>query len=113
MASVNSKDVPIRSTWRDPIGKPLTDRRILNRMKEGWYGPEAKRVALLKERKTGLPEGVIARCQCGELRGVQYYSYSYLERHGFYCKTCLNQQRLLKPETKTERFNKIIAEYMA
>lgn len=29
---------PIKSTWRDPIGKPITDRVILNRAKQGFYG---------------------------------------------------------------------------
>jgi len=31
-------EVPIKSTWREAIGVPLTDRRITNRIKEGWYG---------------------------------------------------------------------------
>ena len=33
---------PMRSTWRDPIGVALTDRRIVNRIKQGWYGEIAK-----------------------------------------------------------------------
>jgi hypothetical protein len=34
--------VPIKSTWRDAIGVKLTDRRITNRTKQGWYGELAK-----------------------------------------------------------------------
>jgi hypothetical protein len=30
--------VPIKSTWRDALGVPLTDRRITTRIKQGWYG---------------------------------------------------------------------------
>jgi len=44
--------VPIRSTWRDPVGPLLTDRRIAYWEKEGYYGAETKRRALrLKEQK--------------------------------------------------------------
>lgn len=35
---MQSKDIPIKSTWRDAIGVKLTNRRITNRIKEGWYG---------------------------------------------------------------------------
>ena len=30
--------VPIKSTWKDALGVPLTNRRITNRIKQGWYG---------------------------------------------------------------------------
>lgn len=39
---MQSKDIPIKSTWRDAIGPKLTNRRITNRIKEGWYGPIEK-----------------------------------------------------------------------
>lgn len=32
------QDIPIKSTWRDAIGVKLTNRRITNRIKQGWYG---------------------------------------------------------------------------
>jgi len=28
----------IKSTWKDPIGTKLTNKRISNRIREGWYG---------------------------------------------------------------------------
>ena len=30
--------VPIKSTWKDALGVPLTNRRITSRIKQGWYG---------------------------------------------------------------------------
>jgi hypothetical protein len=34
--------IPIRSTWRDAIGAPLTDHRITHYMRQGRYGDEAR-----------------------------------------------------------------------
>lgn len=41
--------VPIRSTWRDAIGAPLTDHRIRAYAAEGRYGDEAKRRELERQ----------------------------------------------------------------
>lgn len=41
-------DIPIKSTWRDAIGVKLTNRRITNRIKEGWYGRIAQLQQLAK-----------------------------------------------------------------
>ena len=42
--AMKAEHIPIKSTWRDAIGIKLTDRRITNRIKQGWYG----RIAQLK-----------------------------------------------------------------
>jgi phosphoglycerate dehydrogenase-like enzyme len=35
---MKANQIPIKSTWRDALGVPLTDRRITKRIAEGWYG---------------------------------------------------------------------------
>jgi len=103
----------IRSTWRDAIGPVLTDRRITNRQKQGWYGEKAKQQALSRSR-TKMPDGVLVRCKCGETKAVAYFDYLYLTAPGFYCPACLEQQRLSRPVrmTKEERFNALIHDYL-
>lgn len=111
---MNLQQTPIKSTWRDPIGPVLTDRRILNRQKQGWYGEHAKQQALACS-KTLMPHGVIVRCSCGENRGIKHYTFKYLEKPGFYCPACLEQQRLTQPKrlSKEEKFNALIKDYLA
>lgn len=35
---MKAKDIPIKSTWHEAIGPRLTNRRITNRIKQGFYG---------------------------------------------------------------------------
>lgn len=77
--------IHLRSGWKDPIGKKLTNGIIRNRTKQGFYGEEAKLIALKKvEAKTGFVE----RCACGQKIGVKYLSFKYLPTGGFYCDSC-------------------------
>lgn len=99
----------IRSTWRDPIGVPLTNRRILNRTKEGWYGETAKLAALKKIKlSTPVKSGFVERCECGTQLGVSYLSFKYLPKPGFYCPACRLKHRALhdKDEEREKEFNK-------
>ena len=87
--------VPIKSTWRDPIGKQLTNRIIANRIREGWYG-EAMKLAALAKLPVHQTDGTLNRCACGELRGVRWYDYKYLEQPAFLCPRCLATKRTNK-----------------
>ncbi len=49
-----TSSVPIRSTWRDAIGAPLTNRKILQYERDGRYGPEAQAKALAEDRELTL-----------------------------------------------------------
>lgn len=78
--------IHLRSSWRDAIGKPLTNGIIRNRIKQGFYGEEAKLVEFKKvESKTGF----IERCcveACGQKLGVRFLKFKYLPKNGFYCE---------------------------
>src|SRR5258705_10446368 len=56
--------IPIRSTWKDAIGKTLTNRRIAKLMLEGHYGPVA-RAKQLKRGESRTTKGLIFRCAWG------------------------------------------------
>jgi hypothetical protein len=84
------------SGWRAAIGKPLTNHAITKRMKEGYYGELAKQVALGKCKANGF----IDRCECGETRGVEHRSFSYLPKAGFYCPACLERHRGGRPRER-------------
>jgi hypothetical protein len=93
----------IRSAWPTPISKPLTNALITRRMKEGFYGEVAKQRALDRTRRK---DGLIDRCACGQLKGVRFYAYSYLEKPGFYCLTCIARLRGTKVRVKTHGSSK-------
>jgi hypothetical protein len=82
--------VHVRSTWRDPIGTLLTNRRILERMRQGWYGPQLQEKA--KARAT-LRTAYVFRCACGIAEDVRFLHYSYLPQAGWYCPRCLAKYR--------------------
>ena len=83
------------STWRQPIGKELTDRVIFQRALEGWYGVEWKNRALATQRIKAAkrllltPSGRVETCACGETQGVTYRRWSYLPKPGLYCRLCI------------------------
>lgn len=46
--------VPIRSTWKSAVGKPLTNHRIEYYQRAGVYGDEARRAALERQENRDL-----------------------------------------------------------
>src|SRR6266850_1302765 len=84
--------IPIRSTWKDAIGKTLTNRRIAKLMLEGHYGPVA-REKQLKRGEFRATKGLIFRCACGSTKDVRYLRYAYLPKPDNYCPICLAQHR--------------------
>lgn len=104
---------PIKSTWKDPIGHILTDRRILKRQKQGYY-EKAEQERALNKGKQLLPHGMVARCKCGETRSLRFLKYAYLPCPGIYCPTCLEHHRLSRPKqlTKAEQFDILIKDYL-
>jgi hypothetical protein len=110
--------VPIKSTWRLPIGKKLTDRLITERAKQGWYGTAAKERAL-----SGLPvtatNGFIDRCEgqdglCGKMQGVKHFKYKYLPKPMFLCPSCLQieRNRAIKQKDQQRAFKRNIEEFV-
>ena len=76
------------STWRQPIGKLLSSRRIGQYALVGRYGPEMKRAELKKQAEK--KNRVIAECVgCGSKGEVLYRSYEYLEQKGYWCNICI------------------------
>lgn len=72
-----SLSVHIRSSWPTPVGPRLTDRRITELQREGWYGSGLK-----------LPPKEDARpcCECESRVNTRYMDYSYLPKPGVYCR---------------------------
>jgi hypothetical protein len=70
--------VPIRSTWRDPVGKRLTNGIIRRWQRLGWYGEVAATAA-----------GIIHHCcECNSRKHVVFYKNRFLPTPGFYCPPC-------------------------
>ena len=105
--------VPIRSTWRtEGTGKRLTNRRIAQYQREGYYG-EAAREKALKVSRT-LRAHAVFRCKCGVSEEVRFLTYSYLPQSGYYCPRCLAQyrrQRDLERELKARYRAAAVEEY--
>lgn len=59
---------PIRSTWRDPIGAKLTDRRITKRIQQGWYGEIEKLKVLAKNGSKATK--IAAKARLAKFEGV-------------------------------------------
>lgn len=102
--------VPIRSTWKDPIGKPLTNRRIAFYQREGRYGREAQERALASCVDVN---GFVNRCcepGCNTYINVRWCTFLYLPKVGYYCPKCRQKHR--NEALKEKELNKrIIAEY--
>lgn len=89
------------STWRDPIGKPLTNARIRALQRDGWYGQEVK--AALERKAIHRSPGIIFRCACGAV-AKGHYAYLYLPKPGDYCAICLLRYRTAaKKERELDR----------
>ena len=86
--------VHIGSGWRQPIGKLLTNRRILELQRQGFYGRRAQEIAtasLVRRNKDGTASP--QACACGEILGVKFYNYSYLGHAQHLCRKCLEVKR--------------------
>ena len=108
-----SGSTPIRSTWRtEGSGKALTNRRIAQYQREGWYGPAARERALKVSRT--MRAHAVFRCKCGVSEEVRFLTYSYLPQSGYYCPRCLAQyrrQRDLEKELKARYRAAAVEEY--
>lgn len=78
------------STWRDPVGKPLTDSAIAQYAREGAYGP-AEQLKQQQRDHAKIIDGILRlgqTCQhCKDAIG-QYMRFSYLPCAGYYCNAC-------------------------
>jgi hypothetical protein len=88
-------DCRFPSTWRDPVGKPLTNGRITRLMRDGWYGPDAKQAVEARIARTGI----IYRCSCGQI-ATGFYRFSYLPKQGNYCTLCVKRFRAERDKAK-------------
>lgn len=94
------------SGWNDPIGKPLTNGVIRNRIKQGWYGEQAKIAALNKTKTLTNKNGFIDRCAtCNTKQGVKWCAFKYLEAPAFYCPSCLLKARGISVRLKPKKRN--------
>lgn len=82
-----ASSIPIKSSWRDPIGHLLTNRRIAQRAREGYYGEAARVRELERSAKRPVHCDMVFRCPCGST-DVRYYRWSYLPKAGYYCEHC-------------------------
>lgn len=87
----------IGSAWKDAIGKPLTNARILHYVREGWYGTEAQKLATKHDPNLS---GIVHRCACGEKKNVRFLKFSYLPKPAFYCPRCLAVHRAERDKEK-------------
>ncbi len=95
-----------RSSWREPIGKPLSNRAIAEYARLGRYGPEAQRRAKAShiDRATGRiiqccgaqivadSSGKPVRIVCNSVE-VKFLRWNYLPKSGYYCKACVARYR--------------------
>jgi len=105
-------DTPIRSTWKTETGKRLTNKRIAQYEREGWYG-KARQEKALKVSRT-IRAHAVFRCKCGVNEEVRFLTYSYLPQSGYYCPRCLAQyrrQRDLEHELKVRVRTAMVEEY--
>ena len=100
--------VHLPSTWKDPIGKPLTDSAIEQYAREGFYGPDEKAKQLARDHAR-IVAGVLmlARlcelCKDGKTLG-QFMNFSYLPRAGYYCNSC---REAFKHEKEAKRIARL------
>ena len=85
------KRVPIRSTWKQPVGKKLTDALIRKWEKLGYYGEAVQ------------SNYVVQRCCECDKKGAIYYRWKYLPTPGFYCLSCLGKYRAAKEREELEK----------
>lgn len=82
------------STWRQAIGKRLTNRRIAEYQREGKYGTELK----LPPLEHGRP------CVgCKTKVNTRYFDYDYLPTAGVYCKNCRLRHRDARDKEREQR----------
>lgn len=95
----------VPSSWRDPIGKPLTDSIIRQYAREGVYGPDEQRKQQAIDH-ANIVDGVLRlgqQCQgCKDAIG-QYMRFSYLPCAGYYCNTCREGYKHAREEERKAR----------
>ncbi len=79
--------VRLKSTWKDAIGRPLTDRAIVAYARLGYF-----KGRLTLRQPTAAASFIVNRCGCGSLDAV-WRTYAYLPKPGFYCSRCLAVHR--------------------
>lgn len=78
------------STWRQGIGKVLTNKRIIEYQREGRYGS-----ALV------LPPIKGPQCLgCQTTSNTRRYNYEYLPQAGAWCKVCLDGHRVVRDKDR-------------
>ena len=100
--------VHLPSTWRDALGKPLTNAAIARYAREGWYGPE------VKKDFDRAHNGIVHRCKCGS-DTTRFAAYPYLPGEGYWCKRCIGfyrSQREKEQRLRATLKQRILAEYV-
>ena len=80
------------STWRDAIGKSLTDKAIEQYCREGFYGPDEQRKQKARDKANVVNGKVMLarpceRCADGKKLG-NFMRFAYLPKAGYYCDAC-------------------------
>lgn len=84
---MNPAPIPIRSTWRGPIGKLLTDNRIRYYEQAGYYGRDR----------------VIHCCRCNGTESVLDTGSGL-----FFCKNCRRQLSEAKQKEKAKELRRTL-----
>jgi len=105
-ATIERPDRPatahIRSTWRDPVGKKLTNGMIRKWERLGFYG---------KERAANYILYPCHDCRCTP---AVYFRNAYLPAPGYYCLSCRAKHRTAHEQEKaneTKLRELLLAEY--
>lgn len=102
--------IPLRSTWRQAIGKPLSNAAIARYAREGRYGLRLQQIF----RRLKHDDGLVHRCACGS-NETRYLRFSYLPCKGWYCLRCVAAYRAKRDhEAEADRrFNELVqSEYV-
>lgn len=92
------------STWRDAIGKPLTDSAILAYIREGRYGPDLQRRQLARDHATIVQGRIILARKCCECDNLgNFMRFNYLPKAGYYCDHCRNVHKSEKEQAERKR----------
>src|SRR5438874_13586522 len=90
--AVTKAKVWFPSTWKDAIGRPLTDAAIRQYAREGFYGPDEQRRQRARD-KANVVDGKVMlarpceRCADGKKLG-NFMRFAYLPHAGYYCDAC-------------------------
>ncbi len=96
----STSTVPIRSSWRDAIGKRLNNAIITRRQRQGFYGAVAQKRA---QSKITQNTGIVHRCACNRTDGVVWYAYKYLPKPAWNCPHCIARYRAEHNKEQNEK----------